>query len=247
MSEVEEIIEGVEEAIDGAEEGIEELPEEIQEEIQAEVAEARVEVEELFKISKTLKTLLEYVTTSIPKIAGFVAKNVAIGSILWGVNVTLHKLLPYEYQSKDLERKRAVIKALTAVIKNEADLSEKLLKWMKDHKDDMITLDGFQIPLESIIQKYIGPVSDAVEKAFAVAKPLQEKIDGKTQFNIPTGEDIRTFLEAADAFLQAFTDLVQFVSANVRKFTELKTFPLTQADIESLKTQLDDAKALPLW
>ncbi|XP_033898449.2 uncharacterized protein LOC117425562 [Acipenser ruthenus] len=247
MAEIEDIFEGVEEAIDGADDDIEDLSEEAQEEIKAEVAEARAEVAELSKVSETLKTLLQYVTTSIPKIVGFVVKNLAIGAILWGVNVVLNKLLPDKQQSKDVQRKRAVIKALTAIIKNETGLSEKLLKWMTDHKDDMIQLEGFEVPMESIIQKYIGPVSDAVEQAFKVANSLTKKIDGKTQINIPTAEDIQQFLAAADAFLQAFSNLIQFVSTHVQQIKELKTFPLTQADIDSLKTQLDDAKALPLW
>lgn len=245
MAEIEEIIDGVEEAIEGAEEGIEELPEEIQEEIEAEVAEARTEVAEFSKVAETLKTFLEFVTTSIPKVAGFVMKNVAIGAILWGVNVSLNKLLPHG--GSDVKKKRDAIKALTTVIKTENDLSQKTLDWMKEHKDDQITLDGFEVPLESIIAKYITPISVAVDAAFNIANKLKDKIDGNVYYNIPNGEDIKDFLAAGDAFLKGFKDLIEFIAKNVHKIEQLASFPVKQKDIDLLITQLKVAKDLPLW
>ncbi|XP_028259968.1 uncharacterized protein LOC114434779 [Parambassis ranga] len=247
MAEVEEIFEGVEEAIDGAEEGIEELPEEIQEEVAEEIAEARAEVAEFSRVAEGLRTFLDFVTTSIPEIAGFVMKNVAIGAILWGVNVALNKLLPHHTAEPDVKKKRDAIKALSTVIKTESTLSDKVLAWMKEHKDDKIVLDGFEVPLESIIAKYITPISKAVDDAFKVAQALQEKLDGKTQYNIPTGEDMKLLLTAGDAFLKGFNDLIDFISKNVGKFEVLATFPVKQADLVVFTSQLNDAKNLPLW
>ncbi|XP_008288384.1 uncharacterized protein PF11_0207-like [Stegastes partitus] len=245
MAEIEEAIEGIEEAIEGAEEGIEELPEEIQEEIEAEVAEARTEVAEFSKVAETLKTFLKFVTTSIPKVVAFVGKNVAIGAILWGVNVSLNKLLPH--QSSEAKQKRAAIKALSSVIKTETDLSKKALDWMKEHKDDMITLAGFEVPLESVIAKYLIPISEAVDSAYDIAKKLKDKLDGSTYYNIPTGGDMRDFLAAGDAFLKGFSDLDEFIAKNLGKIPQLATFPVKQGDIDDLTTQLKVAKDLPLW
>lgn len=245
MAEIEEAIEGVEEAIDGAEEGIEELPEEVQEEIEAEVAEARAEVAEFSKVAESLKSLLKLVTTSIPKVVGFVAKNVAIGAILWGVNLSLNKLLPH--QSSDAKKKRAAIKALTTVIKTENDLSQKTLDWMKEHKDDKITLDGIEVPLESVIATHLTPISEAVKSAYDIANRLKDKLDESVSYKIPTGNDMRDFLMAGDAFLKGFSDLNEFIVEHVHKVQQLATFPVKKEDTELLKTQLQDAKDLPLW
>ncbi|XP_047442799.1 uncharacterized protein LOC125009152 [Mugil cephalus] len=246
MAEIEEVIEGVEEAIDGAEEGIEELPEEIREEVEAEIAEARVEVSRFSRVTETLKSFLEMVTTSIPKVARFVGKNVAIGAILWGVNTGLDKLAQH-HQTTDVKKKRNAIKALTTVIKTETELSQKVLDWMKEHKDDTIVLDGFEIPLESVIAKYMTPISESVDAAFKIAQRLQDKLDGKTVFNVPTGGDMKDFLVAGDAYLKGFSDLIQFISTNVSKFPVLGTFPVKQADVDQLTDQLNEAKSLPLW
>lgn len=248
MAEIEEIIEGIEECIEGAEEEAEGLSEEIQEEIEAEVAEARAEVAEFSKVAETLKALADLATTYIPKIAKFILKNGAIGAILWGVNVALNKLfIHHPEQREDVKKKRAAIKALATVIKTETDLGKKTMEWMKEHQDDQITLAGFDVPLESVIAKYITPISEAAEKAYDIAKNLQEKLDGKVQCKIPTGEDMREFLETGDAFLKGFNDLVAFISENVQKIKQLGTFPVKQADIDLLTTQLKDAKDLPLW
>lgn len=245
MAEIEEVIEVVEEVIEGAEEGIEELPEEIQEEVAAEVAEARTEVAEFSKVAETLKTFLKFVTTSIPKVTAFVLKNVAIGAILWGVNVSLNKLLPH--QSSDAKKKRAAVKALTTVIKTETDLSQRSLDWMKEHKDDQITLDGFEVPLESVLSKYLTPISQSVDAAYNIANRLKDKLDGSVYYKIPTGEDMRDFLTAGDAFLKGFSDLNEFIAKNVHKLEQLGTFPVKKEDTDLLTSQLKDAKDLPLW
>ncbi|XP_008288383.1 uncharacterized protein LOC103363406 [Stegastes partitus] len=249
MAEIEEAIEGVDEAIEGAEGGIEELPEEIQEEIEAEVAEARTEVAEFSKVAETLKTFLKFVTTSIPKVVAFVGKNVAIGVILWGVNVSLNKLITKKSpktEAFEVKQKRAAIKALSSVIKTETDLSKKALDWMKEHKDDMITLAGFEVPLESVIAKYLTPISEAVDSAYDIAKKLKGKLDGTIYYNIPTGGDMRDFLAAGDAFLKGFSDLDEFIAKNLGKIPQLATFPVKQGDIDDLTTQLKVAKDLPL-
>ncbi|XP_051813333.1 uncharacterized protein LOC110945682 [Acanthochromis polyacanthus] len=248
MAEIEEAIEIAEECVEGAEEEAEGMSEEIKEEIEAEVAEARSEVAEFSKVAEALKTLAHLAETYIPKIAKFILKNAAIGAILWGVNVALNKIfIQHPEQRADVEKKRAAIKALTTVIKTETDLGKKTLEWMKEHQDDQITLEGFEVPLESVIAKYITPISEAVDSAFKIAKNLQQKLDGKVQCNIPTGEDMRELLTTGDAFLKGFNDLVAFISENVQKIKQLATFPVKQADIDLLTTQLKAAKDLPLW
>ncbi|XP_023155211.2 uncharacterized protein LOC111588856 [Amphiprion ocellaris] len=248
MAEIEEIIEGVEESIEGASEEAEGASEEIQEEVEAEVAEASSEVAEFSKVAETLKTFANDAKAYIWKIVKFLLKNGTIGVILWGVNVGLNKLIIKDpQQSSDVKKKRTAIKALTTVIKTETDLGKKTLEWMKEHQDDQITLAGFDVPLESVIAKYITPISEAVDRAFDIAKNLQAKLDGKVQYQIPTGEDMREILTAGDAFHKGFNDLVAFISENVQKIEQLATFPVKQADIDLLTTQLKAAKDLPLW
>ncbi|XP_054869782.1 uncharacterized protein LOC111588867 [Amphiprion ocellaris] len=245
MALIEEAIELTEEFFGDAEEEAEGLSEDVQEEMKAEVAEASSEVAEFSKVADALKSFLEFAATNIPKVAAFVGKTIEMGVILWGVNVLLTKLFPHP--SSDKSKKRTAIKALTTVIKTETVLGQKTLEWMKEHRDDHITLGEIDVPLESVIAKYITPISEAVDETFKIAKNLQYKLDGKVQFKIPTGEDMREILTTGDAFLKGFNDLVVFISENVQKIEQLATFPVKQADIDLLTTQLKDAKDLPLW
>lgn len=157
MAEIEEIIEGVEEAIEEAEEGIEELSEEARAEVEAEIAESRIAIEELSSTESRLKVFLKSLGSCVVDVAKFTGKNIAIGAILWGVNVTLNKLLPHAPQETKT-RMRNVIKALSDVINTESTINKKALDWMTAHKDDTITLDGIEVPLESVLTKYIKPL-----------------------------------------------------------------------------------------
>ena len=159
MAEVEEIIEGVEEALEGAEEGLDELPEEVREEVEAAVAEAREEVSVLSKIQSELREMIGIVPKFITKAIKFTSETVAVGAILWGVNTALSKLLPHGDQQK-IKNQQAVIKALINVIKTETDMSQKTVNWLKEHKDDTVTLDDEPVPLEALLDKYLTPISD---------------------------------------------------------------------------------------
>lgn len=87
----------------------------------------------------------------------------------------------------------------------------------------------------------------SVDAAFKIAQRLQDKLDGKTVFNVPTGEDMKEFLVAGDAFLKGFSDLIEFISKNMSKFPALGSFPVKQTNVDQLTSQLNEAKALPLW
>ncbi|XP_008294738.1 uncharacterized protein PF11_0207-like [Stegastes partitus] len=245
MAAIEEIIEGAEESIEAAGEEVEGMPEELREEIELEVAQARSEVVEFSRVAETLRAFSEFARTNIPKVAKFIGETVAIGVILWAVNVCLDKL--FNHRKPEVKKRRDAIKALTSVIKTQTDLGNKTMEWMKEHKDEIITLEGIEVPLEATIAKYITPVSEAVTRAFKTAASLQYELDGKVQYNIPTGEDMREFLTAGDAFLKGFSDLVAFNCKTVQKIKQLASFPVKQADVDLLAAQMKAAKALPLW
>ncbi|KAF5890381.1 uncharacterized protein DAT39_019901, partial [Clarias magur] len=157
MAEFEEIAEVIEEGIEEAEEGIEELSAEERAEVEAEIAETRTVVEELSTTQSKLQEFLSSLKSWSIGVIKFTAKNIAIGAILWGVNVALNKLLPHAQETKT--RMRAVIKALSDVIKAECTMNQKVLGWMKAHEDDIITLNGIDIPMEAILTKYISPIT----------------------------------------------------------------------------------------
>lgn len=160
MAEIEEIIEGVEEGLDAAEEGIADLSEEVQEEIMAEVAEAREEISIFSRAAEALKDLL--LNIPLKKLAMFLIKNSAIGVILWGVNTLLTEMYA-RHKSEDIQKKRCAVKALTSLIKTETEMVKTTVEWMKEHKDDTIVLDGIEVPLESVMTKYINPLSEVCQ------------------------------------------------------------------------------------
>ncbi|XP_027012251.2 uncharacterized protein LOC113648923 [Tachysurus fulvidraco] len=246
MAEFGEIIEGVEEAIEGAEEGIEELPEEAQEELRSEIAETRTVIEELSTSQSKLQEFLSTLKDCVSTVVKFTAKNIAIGAILWGVNVALNKLLPHG-QSETHKRMSNVIKALSDVISTEIKINEKALDWMKIHKDDTISLEGIELPMEAILSKYLTPIEQATEDAENIAKSLQETVDGKIQFKCPTAYDMKKFMDVTVVFIKAFSNLLTFIKEKEEKVEALKSFPVKEGDLDDLTAKLYVAMALPLW
>lgn len=165
MAEFESIVEGVQEVIEEAEGGIEELSEEAQEALEGEIEEANTVIEELSETESKLETFISKVESSLGKLVSFTVKNVAIGAILWGVNVALSKLLSHAH-TETHKRMSNVIKALSDVIRAESQINQKALEWMKAHKDETIVLDDFEVPMESILFKFFGQLDE-------VRKPIQ--------------------------------------------------------------------------
>lgn len=157
MAELEELIDIVDESLGEDTEGIEDLPEEVQEEIEADVAEAREEVSQFSEVAETLKSFLD--TISWRGIVKFLGKNGAIAVIFWGINAALSKICHHQ-SSKDIEKKKRVIKAIASLIKTETDMGQKTLAWMKEHQGDTIKLEDYEVPLESVIETRIRPISE---------------------------------------------------------------------------------------
>ncbi|GAA6081355.1 uncharacterized protein LOC113656467 isoform X1 [Tachysurus ichikawai] len=246
MAEFGEIVDAVEEAIEGVEEDIGELSEEAQEALRSEIAETRTVIEELSTTQSTLQKFLLTLKDCVYTVAKFTAQNVAIGAILWGVNVTLNKLLPHS-QSETHKRMSNVIKALSDVISAEVKINQKALDWMKIHKDDTICLDGFELPMEAILSKHLTPIEQATEDTETIAKSLQETVDGKIQFKCPTAYDMKRFMEVTEVFIKAFSNLLTFIKEKEGKVEALKSFPVKEEELKDLTAKLFVAMALPLW
>lgn len=248
MAEFEIVDEIFEDAAEGFEDASEEA-EEMSEEIQEEIAEARANVEELSQARSEFEILSKTVE-ALKSFGVFVVKNIAIGAILFGVNVGLSKLINIgkdQGQKESNRRKLAVVKAITDLIKTETDICKKVTDWLKEHKDDTIELEDITVPLESIFHTYLGPISDAVDQAFKAAQPLQTKINSKVSWEVPTAEDVGHLFEASEAFLTAFDNFRKFCVEHSSKFPVLKTLPLTQDDIDNIKSQLDAVKNMPFY
>ncbi|KAL7829137.1 hypothetical protein AOLI_G00300220 [Acnodon oligacanthus] len=249
MAEIEEIIEGVEEAIEEAEEGLDELPEEVQEELQGEIAEAQEGVSALSEAQKALKALIGTASKLFTVAIKFTLTNVAVGAILWGVNVALSKLLPQgDKQKQEVKRRQqAVIKALIAVIKTETDISQKTVNWLKEHKDDTVTLGGESVPLEALLEKYLTPINDATSQSMEAATALQTDLQATTPYSgLPIGDTVK-LISAVGATLNGYSDLITFITQRQQKFPQFESFPVKQLDIVTLTVQIQAVKDLPLW
>lgn len=236
------IVEEIEECIEGIEEGAEALSEEEQIEIAADVAEMQELVSTLPEILEEIKSLIWPVFKSCLKTVADIGLAVII---VYQVYIMITKKT--KTGDKEGEKQKNVIEALKFLIKTENDLIKKLCDWLKQHKDDTIVLEGIKLPLESIIEEQVKPVSEAADKVSQVVKALKNKIDGKVTYNIPTAEDVNELIDSGEEFHKAFTDLVEFISQKVQKFKELSTFPIKTQDVEILTSNLKAIRDLPLW
>ncbi len=78
-----------------------------------------------------------------------------------------------------------------------------------------------------------------------VATPLQQKLDGKVSWNVPTADDVSKLLDASQAFVTAFDNFVKFVADKSGEIAALKTVPLTAQDVTDLQNQLEVVKKMP--
>lgn len=167
MAEFEEIFEIIEEAEDGmseeAEEAEEAMTPEEREEFNEEVAQATKDVETLKVDAQTFKDIMSSTLEVLKSFGIFVVKNVAIGAIFFGVNVALSKLVKLSTdkdKKESYQRKLAVVKAITSLIKSETDLSKAIKDWLEKHKDDTVVLDGIPLKMEAIFETHLKPIAD---------------------------------------------------------------------------------------
>lgn len=158
---------GLEEALellDESEEGIEAEADgeaEASEEMASEVKEASESVSKLRRSVDALKELnVPQVLKSFTK---FIVKNAAIGAVLFGVNVALHKL--YDDKGtckpacKTIQQKQKKVKAIAELTSDVGNTLTKLTKWAKDNEDVKVEVSkGITVPLPDIISKYTDPM-----------------------------------------------------------------------------------------
>ena len=154
----------IEEAVDIVEEVGEEVAEEsaeaaAEEEIAEEVAEAS---ENVGKLRSAINTLKEINWGQVVKtFVKFVAKNVAIGAILWGVTVLLNKALKKSSggEKKDIQKKQKKVTALAKLTSDISNCFKNLSHWMEEKKDVTIDVgDGITVPLPDVFTKYTKPM-----------------------------------------------------------------------------------------
>lgn len=148
VEEVTEVMDMCEEAAEGIEEGME------TEAIAGEIAEIRQTISGYSEFIETLKT-------SVWPAAMACVKN--FGNLAFAVLMTVQlvDVLKKKWKSGDPDagKKTDVIAALKAVIQTEMGLVQKLSGWLEEHKSDIITLGDMHVPLESVIEMKLEPVS----------------------------------------------------------------------------------------
>lgn len=154
LEEVEEILGEVDEALEN--ENGEGLDPSEAEELDAEIEAAQEGTSKLDKVVKGLKKLGD-LTLDFTK---FVVKTVAIGGIFHGVTVGLKKLTALAGGDAGTKQKYTKIKAISEFIRSSSELSKAVSDWLDAHKDDMIKLDGMDVPIVAIFVKYTNPLGD---------------------------------------------------------------------------------------
>ena len=153
MSVIEEALEIADEAEaeieeDAAEEGLEE----------EELEEIKIAKENVGKLKSALNSLKEIEWgTVVQQVVKFVAKNLAIGAILWAVNSGLTKLISKSsgIEKEAMQKKQKKIKSLSQLITDISTYFKDLTDWMQAKKNIMVdTGSGFEVPLPDVYTKY---------------------------------------------------------------------------------------------
>lgn len=150
---IEELIEEVDGEIAGEAEGVEG---EEAAEIEEEITEAREATSNLGNVVNSLKKLNDLARPFVK----FVAENAAVAAIFYGVNVGLKKLTAKKPGDASAQKQYQKIHAMGQFLTGSADLSKKVSDWLHAHKDEMIDLEGIQVPLIAIFTKYTNPLED---------------------------------------------------------------------------------------
>ena len=82
--------------------------------------------------------------------------------MFYGVSKAISALMRKKRTSssdKDIYKKRNnIIHAVNDLITIETKKSKELAEWMKNNKDVFVTIDGFELPVNSLFAKYMDPM-----------------------------------------------------------------------------------------
>ena len=154
-------LEAVADLIEGTEDGLaDEIGEEAEAELQEEAKAAQANVSTLRKIVDGLKTFIT--SPTMEKIGLFIAKNVAIGGILYATTYVLKKIVEGGSGDKAAQQQRyKKICALAGIVKDMSEKAKVLLKWLKDHENDTVEVgDGITVLLPGIFYKFTKKMDD---------------------------------------------------------------------------------------
>ena len=156
------LIDDAEDGVDGElddAEGDDEISEEDKEELKEESKEAKENLDSLDKTQKELKEAEK--PTVLKKFATFIGEQIAIATLMFGVNMFLSKLIKGGGKggSGDTaanKRKLAQTKALSALVKDLCDTSKKLITWLTAKENvDVEVGYGIEVPLPDIFTKFM--------------------------------------------------------------------------------------------
>ena len=140
------------------------IPEETSAEEKEEIQETKENMDELKDDASTFKDLMAKGGKAVKAFATFVVETVATAAIFYAVNTVLTKLLHSKSSSspdkESYKKKQDMIKAINQFIQKETKISKNISTWMKANQDKMINLDGFDIPMESLFEKYLTPIKN---------------------------------------------------------------------------------------
>lgn len=143
-----------------------EITGEAAEELETLLEKAKMGVEDISSTERFIKECISKATPYMKRGLNFLAKNAVIAVILYGVNYVLSKI-SHGGQGKGDKQILAFISAVLKVLDTETNMSKTMAAWLKDHKDDMIELDGIEIPLDALLYKYFEPVFQVSKMFFS--------------------------------------------------------------------------------
>lgn len=95
----------------------------------------------------------------------FVVKITAVGAIFYGVTVAMKKLTAAISgeaggDSAATKQKATKIKAMSQFLTSSSELAKEVSEWLAAHKDNTITLDGIDVLIVAIFNKYTKPLEN---------------------------------------------------------------------------------------
>ncbi|XP_023140044.1 uncharacterized protein LOC111577819 [Amphiprion ocellaris] len=117
-----------------------------------------------------------------------------------------------------------------------ASKMEEFSKWLKEHQNDTVKLQGIDVPLESgILNKFMKPLSTAVGILQRLSADVS-KMNVKNQ--MMTDAQITTLQRGIIRIVATFESIAKYKEDNGEKLPVLKSLPITMDEVKEWKDDI---------
>ncbi|XP_053497713.1 uncharacterized protein LOC128618223 [Ictalurus furcatus] len=182
--------------------------------------------------SSTAAQIAAKILTYVAKLSKLIKETFEIDAIFKAAIDVLKLMLSdpsVAEKYKKLERAVTILETLNQKM-------NEIMKWLEDHKNDSVELEGIDVPLESgILAKFLQQLSMALGNM----KRLADDINQLNQSKQPIKDaQIITINRSMIRIVSTFESLAQFKEENQSKIAALASLPVSVEEAEEWKREL---------